>query len=382
MKKIVIAAAAALIILGTGCSTIQNVTNSVQKKFQSTKNVVRGDKAEAITPPKDEAEQLAQEMDQDYTTVLPQTDVPAAVTPATPVYTPSLDSAKTVVAPESVPVKKKTPAENNATKKKVQSEKDKTKGKEVEPDAASSLTLNSKLAKQLDGEWQIIQVGSHTIDRDEDMPYIVFEPTAGSFYGNNGCNTLNGAYSTDGNGNITFHNVLSTMRLCQDTKFDSEINAIVADNVTSHLKLTEVGKETFLDFVNDRGKILMRLRRGNLGFLNGNWQVESIAGIEKMEVPADIFFDLGELKLHGNTGCNFINGTIYLDHRRSNAVDFSNMITTRMACPYNDQQTAMLVALEQTETAISDGADHVMFLDGRGRNLMTLRRIPTNASAD
>ncbi|MDE6300884.1 MAG: META domain-containing protein [Muribaculaceae bacterium] len=337
-----IAAAISLSILATGCGTIQNATNKVTQKAKSF--IVKGDKAEKVTPPEATAEKLAQEARQDYTTVLPQPDVD--VTPASPVpaYTPPADTASEIPAAD----------------------------RSVE--SAVAPTPDTPLARNLGGEWQIVLVGTNEIDRDEDMPYIVFDPSASSFYANNGCNTLNGMYTLDGKDDITFHNVLSTMRLCPDTTFDNEINVIISDNATTHLRMSDVGKETFIDFLTEGGKTLMRMRRGNLDFLNGNWDVVSIAGISEMQVPADIFFDLGELKLHGNTGCNYINGNIYLDHRRSNAVDFSNMITTRMACPYNDQQTAMLVALEQTESAISDGADRVMFLDANGRNVMTLKR--------
>lgn len=336
MKKTPIyAVAAAIILLSTGCETIKNTT---RKATQTVSSVIPKHKAESaepksVTPPPAVAEEIAREQSQDYTTVIPFPEQSAVA-----------DTAATQVAADNV---------GAAPVEKV----------ELTPLAAS-----------LEGEWQIIQVGTHVIDRDEDMPYIVFEPATASFYANNGCNTLNGMFTLDGRDVITFHNVLSTMRLCQDTTFDNEINVIISDNAETALKMSTIGKETYVDFVTPSGKIIMRLRRGNLDFLNGNWEVESISGLSKLEVPADIFFDLGELKLHGNTGCNYVNGTIYLDHRRSNAVDFSNMITTRMACPYNDQQTAMLVALEQTESAISDGADRVMFLDANGRNLMTLRR--------
>jgi len=234
--------------------------------------------------------------------------------------------------------------------------------------------VSTALARNIGGEWSIIMVNGVTIDRDEGMPYITFEPSKSFFYANNGCNTVNGSYSLNAADEVTFFNVLTTMRYCADVKFDNMINTIIADNVSTKLRMSEVGQETFVDFLGEGGKTIMRLRRGNLDFLNGQWNVESIAGVDKLKVPADVFFDLAELKLHGNTGCNFVNGTIYLDHRRANAVDFSNMGTTRMACPYTSQETAFLVALEQTVSAVSDGSDKVLFLDENGKVLMTLRR--------
>lgn len=248
----------------------------------------------------------------------------------------------------------------------------------VPPTEASKLTMKTGVARNLGGEWTIIQVGATGIDRDEDMPYIIFQPSTAQFFANNGCNTLNGTYSVDDNDNVTFHNILSTLRMCPDVNFESNINAVITENVPVKIRITEVGQESFADFVDAQGKSIMRMRRGNLEFLNGHWNVESVAGLVKLEVPADLFFDLNELKLNGDTGCNMVMGSIYLDHRQSNAVDFSNMGTTRMACPapIEKQQTAILVALEEATSAIGDGQDKVMLLGSDGRILMTLARAP------
>lgn len=296
----------------------------------------------------------------------------------------------------SCSIMQKTPSASNTVKgseaTKVENPVEVSPGPEIseiadaEPGPALSpvavITQQTPLARNLGGEWTIVQVGTTTIDRDEDMPYIIFEPSSASFYANNGCNTLNGAYSVDTKDMVTFHNILSTLRLCPDVTFGNEINAVITENVPVQLRMSEVGSESFVEFLGASGKSLMRIRRGNLQFINGNWDVQSIYGLDKLETPAYIFFDLSELRLNGNTGCNIVNGSIYLDHRRSNAIDFSNMSTTRMACPYDKQQTAMLVALEETASAISDGADKVMLLSSEGKVLMTLRRAPVERYDD
>lgn len=236
---------------------------------------------------------------------------------------------------------------------------------------AALQTMNTELARSLGGEWTIFQVGTTTIDRDEDMPYIIFEPSTGRFYANNGCNTLNGFYSV-ADDKLQFANVMSTLRLCPDVPYESAINQAISELNPVGFTISEGGSESFLDVLGNDGKSIMRMRRGNLQFLNGYWEVKSITGLHKLEAPANVFFDLSELRLNGDTGCNIVNGNIYLDHRRPNAVDFSNMMTTRMACPFDKQQTAMLVALEQTASALSDGKDKVMLLDDAGKVLMTL----------
>lgn len=257
-------------------------------------------------------------------------------------------------------------------------------GSESAPSAEAPVVRqhSKKAAEKLVGEWKIVQVGTTAIDRDEDMPYINFDAADGRFYANNGCNTLNGSFTVTDDNVLQFYGVLSTMKYCADVRFDTEINMIIADNKPSKFKVKASGSESFMEIYNAQGQVAMKLRRGDLSFLNGHWQVKSVAGLDKLVEPADIFFDLAELKLHGNTGCNYFNGDIYLDHRRGNAVDFSNMGVTRMACPNAAQESAILVALEQSASATNNGNDHVTLLDADGKQLMSLERLPMDKGID
>ena len=242
---------------------------------------------------------------------------------------------------------------------------------------APTPSTSSAIASKIGGQWSIVQVGSTLIERDEEQPYLTFEPSTGRFYANNGCNTLNGTYMINGKDIIEFFGVISTLKLCPDVPFEGAINRIIADNTPSQLKMTQIGTETFIDILDTAThRSALRLRRGNMDFLNGNWEVSNVRGIEKMELPVTIFIDLDELKIHGNAGCNYFNGTVYMDHHTGNAIDFSNIALTKMACPYTAQETAFLVALEQTATAIEGNGDTAILLDSQGNQLMILTRIP------
>lgn len=236
-------------------------------------------------------------------------------------------------------------------------------------------TTNTQHAENIDieGYWSIINAGDVAIDRDEDMPYIIFDTEQGRFYANNGCNTLNGSFKYE-KGNVEFFGVISTLRYCADVKYEMPINRVIAENRPWKLAVVKQGSETFVQFVDADGTVMMKMRRCDMSFLNGNFKVDAINGLESVELPAEIFFDLDQLKVHGNTGCNYFNGVIYLDHRQANAVDFSNMALTRMACPNSDQETAIIVALEQAATAAPNGRNKVVILDGEGKALMTLVR--------
>ncbi len=232
----------------------------------------------------------------------------------------------------------------------------------------------SKYAPLLEGEWYIISVKNKKIDRDENMPYIYFETKTGNFYANNGCNTLNGSYTLSDQEELQFHNVLATMQFCPDVDFDGDINEVISDGKTWNIALSTTETEHFIDIIKGE-KSIMRLRRGISGYIDGHWSVENIAGVKKLTINADIFLDTRELKLHGNSGCNYFNGAIYLDYRIDNSVDFSDIIITSAACPDMDQETALLVSLQQAAMAIPDGEDRLFILDDNNNHLLTLKRI-------
>lgn len=240
----------------------------------------------------------------------------------------------------------------------------------------------SALENALSGEWIIVGAGSTVISRDENMPYMNFVPSEHRFYGSNGCNVLNGIYSVNGD-KITFSNVLTTMRYCADTDFDGLINAVVHDGVTVGAYIKKIGNENYLYLNDSNGKALLTLCRHNLGFLNGNWTVSQINGHAVDDEECNVFFDIAEMKIHGNTGCNYFNGIITMDPTEANSISFSGMGVTRMACPKGDRERLMLVALEETTTVVAgDNDDTAILMDNSGRSVLTLKRAPITRNSE
>ena len=227
----------------------------------------------------------------------------------------------------------------------------------------------------LGAQWNITGAGNTVINAEDNTPYIVFDE-GGRFYASDGCNILNGDYVLRSNGKLAFNSVLSTMKMCPDVTFADMVASNLSDGKIYSVDCQKIGQETYLYLKNDKGITVLTLRRHNMEFLNGNWQITGADGKKIDDEEATIFIDIPALKIHGNTGCNFFNGDIYIDPARSNAVDFSNMALTRMACPKSDQERCIMVGLEQTSTAIAGkNADTVLLLDGNGKQLMTLKRI-------
>ena len=227
------------------------------------------------------------------------------------------------------------------------------------------------------GRWYIASVGTINIEAEEDAPYIDFESGTGRFYANDGCNIVNGDYLLRTDGTLLFSNVLSTMRYCADNEYNALIGSTLSGAQQLYVDTQRIGQDTYLYLRNDTDKVVMTLRRLNMEFLNGNWQITSVEGAAIDDEECTVFFDIPELRVHGNTGCNFFNGSIYIDPNRSNALDLSNMITTRRGCNKADQERRILVALESTASAIAGRhADTVLLLDSAGKEMMTLKRIP------
>lgn len=239
--------------------------------------------------------------------------------------------------------------------------------------SASSGSATSVLAGKLNGEWVIMEAGKYKISREDDMPYINFSESDGKFYASNGCNIVNGNFLFGGADKITFSNVISTRMYCPDVKFDSAINAVLADGVTVTASVETKGNEAYLYLSDDAGARLMTLRKHNLEALNGQWKFTQLDG-QKVDVEGvDIFFDIPEQKVHGNTGCNYFNGGIMIDPQKPNSISFAQMAVTMRMCENSDTERKMLVALEETSTYSVNGKTLHLYND-KGQEVAALSR--------
>lgn len=232
---------------------------------------------------------------------------------------------------------------------------------------------------RLDGEWNIDNVNGQKVTGEE-RPFITFDLSQGCIYGNNGCNIVN-ADAVTGKGNkLQFTGMMSTQKYCANAPFEHLINTTL-DQVRSY-KISRYGHEYYLDLFNDRGHLIMVLRKHNMDFLNGAWRVTAINGQPNSNEGVQFVFDLPEKKIHGNAGCNIINGEITIDPDVTNSVQFSNIASTRMMCPDIATETAVLVALEETEKAFAKSDDTVTFVNHAGKPVLQLIRIDPRTFTD
>lgn len=242
----------------------------------------------------------------------------------------------------------------------------------------SKSSETSNAIASIDGEWTIVSAAGKAIPTNDDMPYVTFENKTGKFFASDGCNIINGYYSLSADGKLSLSNVLSTMKMCPDSDYGSSISHTLSGAATLTVKTNTVGHESYIRFYNSKGTEIMSARKHNMDFLNGNWKITAVNGTPINNDEITVFIDINELKVHGNAGCNFFNGVIYINPEKSNAIDFSNLASTRMTCPDIAQESAILLALEETASAIQGSEGNVMLLNSSGKELLTLRKIPVH----
>lgn len=232
------------------------------------------------------------------------------------------------------------------------------------------MTLSDQI---LDGEWTIAEVNGQKVTGEE-RPYITFSTSEGRIYGSNGCNIINGDYRVEDDSNaLLFGNVLTTQKACADAPFEYEINQALAK--VEAYSVEKKGNEYYLSLLNGNHSVMV-LRKHNMDFLNGAWQVKNVKGKKVGNENVQLVIDIPELKLHGNTGCNILNGTLCIDPDKTYSIQFQQIGTTRMMCDEDSRkvETALLVALEEVESAQKDGNKIKMF-DKDGNKILELTAV-------
>lgn len=226
----------------------------------------------------------------------------------------------------------------------------------------------------LSGDWAIEMVlGKKAVG--ETAPYIKFVPAENRIYGNNGCNILNGQFTSSSvDKTITFSNLATTMMMCGQTGItDVEIGEALGLTVKYTVEQSS-DSESILRFYDASGNEVMELMHRDFHFLDGTWAVVAIDGeavnIEDMKIALDV----DEKRMHGNTGCNIINGELETDMDAANSISFSKIAMTRMACPDSGWETRMTMALEEAVTARNVGNDEIAFIGSNGKQVMLLKK--------
>ncbi len=238
----------------------------------------------------------------------------------------------------------------------------------------SAVYTSEDLAKGIvKGDWAIEKVnGKEAIG--EKAPYLKFVPDEKRVYGNNGCNIINASYRYNpADSTLSFSNIVSTMMACgMEGITDIEINQALDAARFYTWRLS--GDDYYLTLYDADRSPVMELMHQNFQFLNGTWAVREIDG-QAVDVPdMKLVIDVDEGKLHGNTGCNIINGSLETDMDAANSISFQGIAMTRMACPDANYETQFVMALEEATKAKPLKDNRVALLNGEGKVVLVLER--------
>ena len=228
-------------------------------------------------------------------------------------------------------------------------------------------------AQQLYGEWDIVMLRNkkkvYTIER----PYLYLDFAGGNkVYGCNGCNTINGTFQLSGN-DMKFNDFISTEESCRNVTNEKSIMHALAD--VRRYTLEAQYNAQYLNLMNSKGNVIMVLKRHNLDAMNGAWLVKEINSENVVELNMRLVIDAVMQTIHGDTGCNIINGIITLDPTKDMAIQFEDLLSGENDCESIDSETDLLLALESTVSCKRINQQEMALLDNKGNIVIVLQRI-------
>lgn len=250
-----------------------------------------------------------------------------------------------------------------------------------QPKPASAETLIEPLL----GSWSVTTINGEEVKVNGDNhPEVTFKAipeakTAILVIGFNGCNYLNGTWKVTTAGIEPAGAFASTMRACQDAPYEFIMNKAL-DQVTGYT----FGPDSTLELKNESNGTVMKLRKRLLSFLNGAWKIDTINGT-KVPASADVkvVIDVDECKIHGNAGCNLLNGDVIVNLDKGDGIEFKNLATTRMTCPDIATEQQFLLALEEVDTAVQGAtANNAVMKNSQGKTVLTMHRISAEELGD
>lgn len=241
---------------------------------------------------------------------------------------------------------------------------------------AIEVTSIAEILKDFEGEWSIIEVGGDNIVvNGENHPKLTFtieenQPGIVNVIGFNGCNYLNGAWNIKGSKIVPAGELITSLKSCNDAPYEFAVNRALNDAFS--YQFTDPSN---LVLLSSTGQSVMKLRKHNLAFLNGAWRVTNIEG-DAVKVKIRIVIDIDEHKIHGNAGCNLLNGDITVNLDKGNGIEFKDLATSRMTCPDIATEQAFLLALENVSTADKGSTnDDALLKNASGKTIITLKRL-------
>ena len=223
--------------------------------------------------------------------------------------------------------------------------------------------------QKLYGEWTLRRIRGKRYD-GVNRAHINLDFKNGKMYGNTGYNVVNADFTCN-DSQIRFTNIITSVM----DAGSSERNILKALEETTNYVLQTRNNVEYITFKDSHGRNLLSLKRQNLDFLNGAWTVKALPDVDVTGNSVCLVIDIDQRALHGDSGCNIINGDITIDTEKDWAIQFDNLMSTRKACPDMAVETALLVALEDAVAVQKVSDKEMKLIDKRDSTVVTLQRL-------
>ena len=240
--------------------------------------------------------------------------------------------------------------------------------------AAILLSSCGTTTKSVDitGEWNVVSVEGKQVTGN---PYIGFDTENGRLYGNAGCNRIMGGFEIDSvnPGHIGLTNVASTRMMCPD--METEQKVLEALNEVAGFKSSATGVE----LTDKDGKVLISLEKReapavSVNDINGEWKISKVegAGVEVADKTPFLSFNVAENAVHGNGGCNIINGSFLQEEGNPSSLKFGHMISTMMAGPGMETERKVLIAMNKVASFVLNEDGTLSLMDAENNEVLLL----------
>ena len=242
--------------------------------------------------------------------------------------------------------------------------------------AAVLLSSCGTASKSVDiyGEWNVVAVEGKEVTGN---PYIGFDMENGRLYGNAGCNRIMGGVEIDSvnPGHIGLTNIAATRMMCPD--METEQKVLEALNEVAGYKASATGVE----LTDKDGKVLMSLEKReapavSINDINGEWTISKVDGVEIEVADKTPFlsFNVADNAVHGNGGCNIINGSFSQEEGNASSLKFGQMISTMMAGPGMETEGKVLEAMNKVAAFVVNEDGTLSLMDAGNNEVLLLVR--------
>ena len=242
--------------------------------------------------------------------------------------------------------------------------------------AAVLLSSCGTASKSVDisGEWNVVSVEGKEVTGN---PYIGFDMENGRLYGSAGCNRIMGGVEIDSvnPGHIGLTNIGATRMMCPD--METEQKVLEALNEVAGYKASATGVE----LTDKDGKVLMSLEKReapavSINDINGEWTISKVDGVEIEVADKTPFlsFNVADNAVHGNGGCNIINGSFSQEEGNASSLKFGQMISTMMAGPGMETEGKVLEAMNKVASFVVNEDGTLSLMDAGNNEVLLLVR--------